>query len=162
MDIESVVLRKPGAEDGDPVHTLISQIPELDSNSCYCNLLQCSHFSDTSVLAEKDGEVVGFVSGYRHPKDPTVLFVWQVAVAEKARGMGLASQMLQAIIARHDAPEVTHIETTITADNSASWALFNRLASELDTALERSLLFDRTAHFNDKHESEFLARIGPL
>lgn len=162
MDISSVVLRKPGAKDGDPVHTLISHIPELDSNSSYCNLLQCSHFSDTSVIAESHGEVVGFISGYQQPKDPSVLFVWQVAVAPKARGIGLASKMLQALLARQTELKVTHVETTITADNRASWALFNRLAKDCATQLERSLLFDRIEHFNDKHDSEFLARIGPL
>ncbi|MDX2421319.1 MAG: diaminobutyrate acetyltransferase [Amphritea sp.] len=162
MDIASVTLRKPRAVDGDPVNTLISHIPELDSNSCYCNLLQCSHFSDTSVLAESDGEVVGFVSGYQQPKDPSVLFIWQVAIAPEARGMGLASKMLQTLVARKTAVSVTHIETTITADNRASWALFNRLADDCGAALERSLIFDRKDHFNDKHDSEFLARIGPL
>ncbi|WP_417221890.1 diaminobutyrate acetyltransferase [Amphritea sp.] len=162
MDIASVILRKPGAADGDSVNTLISHIPELDSNSCYCNLLQCSHFSDTSVLAESKGEVVGFVSGYQQPKDPSVLFIWQVAIAPKARGIGLASNMLQALLARKTSVSVTHLETTITADNSASWALFNRLADDCGAPLERSLMFDRSDHFNDKHDSEFLARIGPL
>lgn len=162
MDIASVILRKPEAADGDPVNSLISHIPELDSNSCYCNLLQCSHFSDTSVLAESEGEVVGFVSGYVQPKDPSVLFVWQVAIAPEARGMGLASKMLQSLLARQYVVPVTHLETTITADNSASWALFNRLADDCDAALERSLMFDCSHHFNDKHDSEFLARIGPL
>ena len=162
MDIVSVILRKPGAEDGYPVNKLISETPELDSNSCYCNLLQCSHFSDTSIIAEYDGDVVGFVSGYHKPQATSTLFIWQVAIASKARGQGLASKMLQVLIERKDNVLVSHIETTITAENSASWALFNRLAKDRDTTLERSLIFDRADHFNDKHDSEFLARIGPL
>ncbi|RTE66294.1 diaminobutyrate acetyltransferase [Amphritea opalescens] len=162
MDIASVVLRKPEAEDGFFVNKLISEIPELDSNSCYCNLLQCSHFSDTSVLAEIEGEVVGFISGYRKPNDSDVLFVWQVAVAQKARGMGLASKMLQQLLQRKVPSPVSHIETTITDDNEASWALFNRLARDANATLVRSLIFDRCDHFNEQHDSEFLARIGPF
>lgn len=162
MDIASVVLRKPGAEDGYPVHKLISEIPELDSNSSYCNLLQCSHFSETSVLAEQDAEIFGFISGYRKPETPSTLFIWQVAVASKARGKGLASKMLQVLFNREATHPISYIETTITAENSASWALFKRLAEDCGAPLKRSLIFDRTDHFNDKHDSEFLARIGPL
>jgi L-2,4-diaminobutyric acid acetyltransferase len=162
MDIASVILRKPSAEDGYPVNKLISETSELDSNSCYCNLLQCSHFSGTSIVAEYNGDVVGFISGYHQPQATSTLFIWQVAIASKARSQGLASKMLQALIERNDNALVSYIETTITAENSASWALFSRLARDLDTTLERSLIFDRADHFNDEHDSEFLARIGPL
>src|SRR5690554_486165 len=76
-----VCVRKPTAMDGMNVHRLIAQCPPLDPNSVYCNLLQCSHFADTAVLVEAQGEVVAFMSGYVKPTDAQVLFVWQVAVA---------------------------------------------------------------------------------
>ena len=150
------------AEDGQSVHQLITQTPELDSNSCYCNLLQCSHFSDTSIIAEKQGMILGFISGYLKPKNPKTLFIWQVAVSSDARGCGLGSQMLQQLLERKESASITHLETTITETNKASWALFNRLAEHFDAPLERSVMFDRITHFNDEHDSELLARIGPL
>jgi len=162
MDISSVTLRNPTAADGYAVNQLINNIPELDSNSCYCNLLQCSHFSDTSILAEYQGQVVGFISGYHKPQAPDTLFVWQVAVSPKARGCGLATQMLLQLLAAEANRSVSHVETTITEDNAPSWALFTRLASQCNALLERALIFDRSTHFNDQHDSELLVRIGPL
>src|SRR3546814_20772399 len=64
-------------------------LPILDTNSLYCNLLQCTHFAETCVLAERDGEISGWISGYRLVHDPEAMFVWQVAVHERARGRGL-------------------------------------------------------------------------
>ena len=162
MNISGVTLRKPTDIDGLSVHQLITQTPELDGNSCYCNLLQCSHFAETSILAEREGEVQGFISGYLKPSHPETLFIWQVAVGRNARGMGLGSQMLQELLGRKELASVTHLETTITEDNAASWALFTRLAKHLNASLERSPMFDRMTHFNDEHDSELLVRIGSL
>jgi len=70
--------------------------------------------------------------------------------------------MLQQLLGREESASITHLETTITETNKASWALFNRLAEHFGAPLERSVMFDRITHFNDEHDSELLARIGPL
>ncbi|WP_297812105.1 diaminobutyrate acetyltransferase [uncultured Methylophaga sp.] len=155
-------LRAPAAEDGAAVYELIAQCPPLDTNSMYCNLLQCTHFSATSVAAELNDEIVGFISGYIQPDQPDTLFIWQVAVGEKARGQGLAGRMLRDILARTACDEVKFIETTITPDNRASWALFESLAKKLDAELNHSVMFDRQQHFAGQHETEMLVRIGPI
>ena len=36
---------------------LISACPPLDTNSAYANLLQCTHFADTCVIAEREGRI---------------------------------------------------------------------------------------------------------
>src|SRR5690606_15070663 len=56
------------ATDGSDVYKLISCCQPLDTNSMYCNLMQCSHFAQTVVAAEMNGELVGFISGYRLPQ----------------------------------------------------------------------------------------------
>lgn len=141
------------------VHELIQQCPPLDTNSLYCNLLQCSHFAQTSVVAEIDGEVAGFISGYTVPGQEDTLFVWQVAVGEKARGHGTATKMLKELLARKP---FTYLDTTITETNSASWALFEGLARKLDCGVTKSTMFDRKDHFQDSHDTEMLVRIGPF
>ena len=159
-------LRPPSANDGASVFRLINQCPPLDTNSMYCNLLQCTHFSDTSVAAtEADSsseELLGFISGYLIPERNNTLFIWQVAVSEEARGMGLASNMLQHILDRPQCAHVKYLETTITESNKASWALFKSLSSKLHTSLEKSIMFDRDDHLGGDHDTEFLARLGPL
>ncbi|MEW5250092.1 diaminobutyrate acetyltransferase [Microbulbifer discodermiae] len=161
-NLEGILLRPPLLEDGSATFRLIDSCPPLDMNSRYCNLLQCSHFADTSVVAEANGEQVGFISGYMLPNRLDTLFIWQVAVAKQARGDGLASRMLMDIIRRTQCESVRFIETTITEDNHASWALFRGIAQSLSTQLHYSRWIDRQKHLDNQHESELLVRIGPI
>lgn len=87
-------LRLPTRADGASIHQLVKNCPPLDENSSYCNFLQSAHFRDTCIVAEYRGEVVGFISAYLKPQSANELFIWQVAVHPKARGMGLAFYML--------------------------------------------------------------------
>ena len=159
LDIELV---EPNAELGASVHQLIENCPPLDTNSMYCNLLQASHFAETSVAAILDGEVAGFISGYRLPQQPDTLFVWQVAVGEQARGQGLATKMIKSILARPSNQDIKRIETTITPDNKASWALFEGLARKLDTQIDSEVYFDKDKHFAGQHKTEMLVKVGPF
>jgi L-2,4-diaminobutyric acid acetyltransferase len=144
------------------VFRLIQRCPPLDNNSSYCNLLQCSHFASTSVVASLNGKLTGFISGYIHPERPNTLFIWQVAVDENARGFGLASKMLMHILNRSSCNSIHYLETTITQDNLPSWGLFKRLAKRLDAELLPSPWLDKKAHFDEQHDSESLVRIGPF
>jgi len=132
----------------------------------YCNLLQCTHFADTSVTAvqpDSSGEeLLGFISGYIIPERKNTLFIWQVAVSDASRGRGLARDMLQHILERSQCSDVSYLETTITESNQASWALFESLSKRLQTRLERSVMFDRDDHFAGDHATEYLARLGPF
>lgn len=159
---DDIEFRTPVAADGPAVTALIAACPPLDRNSRYCNLLQCEHFADHCIIAEKSGRLVGWVSGYRPPSDPDAFFVWQVAVAVEGRGRGLARRMITALMARPAQQSATHMITTVTGDNEASWALFCGLARDWGVALERNALFEREPHFAGAHDTEYLARIGPI
>jgi L-2,4-diaminobutyric acid acetyltransferase len=152
----------PTAADGSALNSLISNCPPLDGNSVYCNLLQCTHFADTSVAADAQGKLAGFISGYLVPSQPNTLFVWQVAIDPAFRGQGLATRMLNEILARPACAQIQYLETTITASNRASWSLFEGLARKLHAELDSMPHFDKSIHFNGKHESESLVRIGPI
>jgi len=155
-------LQIPELTDGHSVHRLIERCPPLDTNSAYCNLLQCGHFAQTSVIAKSDSAVVGFISGYLLPDKPDTLFVWQVAIDATARGEGLATKMLDRLLTRPTLSHVKFLETTITDDNQASWALFTRFAQRKNVELCKSEYLDKTTHFSDEHDSESLVRLGPF
>lgn len=154
------------AADGPAITRLIAACAPLDVNSAYCNLLQCTHFAETCIVVERNGEIngeiLGWTSGYRPPTEPTGFFVWQVATARAARGQHLARRMINALLARPAAEGVTHLITTITDGNAPSWALFNSLSRAWGAPLTRSAMFERDAHFAGAHDTEWLARIGPL
>lgn len=113
-------------------------------------------------MAERDGAVVGWVSGYRPPVAPENFFVWQVAVSPAARGQCLAGHMIDALLARPQQAGVTHLTTTITDDNRASWGLFEGLARRWGALIDRRVRFARDTHFAGAHATEWQARIGPL
>lgn len=159
---KNIKLRPPVREDGMSVFRLIERCPPLDPNSSYCNFLQCSHFSETSVAAISEDELVGFISGYSEPAKPDTLFVWQVAVDERGRGAGLASRMLQDILSRPGNEGFRYLETTITQSNQASWTLFRSLAKKLSAEIQSSTWLDKQTHFDGQHDSEELVRIGPF
>ncbi|MCA6063533.1 diaminobutyrate acetyltransferase [Thalassolituus marinus] len=160
-DQSNILFREPKDTDGSAVFELINRCKPLDVNSMYCNLLQCSHFAQTSIAAERSGEIIGFISGYRLPQQPDTLFVWQVAVDASARGMGLASRMLTTLLQRLGG-DIRHLHTSITASNEASWNTFRRLAETLNAPLNSSMMFDRERHFGGAHDSESLVHIGPF
>ncbi|MDF2373332.1 MAG: diaminobutyrate acetyltransferase [Rhizobiaceae bacterium] len=155
-----LALRSPNAEDGADIWQLIRSCGPLDDNSMYCNLLQCDHFAETCVVAEIDSNIVGWISAYILPSDPETLFVWQVAVAEKARGMGVAKKMLLDLVSRQCCDDVTRLKTTITKKNDASWALFRAFADRMDAPLEHDAHFIRDDHFGGNHDTEYMVTVG--
>lgn len=160
QNAKALTMRVPEREDGSDIWELVRKAGPLDENSMYCNILQCDHFADTCIVAEFDGEIVGWVSGYVLPSEPDTFFVWQVAVDAKARGMGVAKKMLTALLERDCCKDVTKLKTTITKDNEASWALFNAFADKMDAPLEYDAHYTREEHFDGKHDTEYLVTIG--
>lgn len=157
---DALSFRLPCAEDGPAISALIRDCPPLDTNSAYCTLLLCTHFADTCVVAQRQGALAGWVSAYRAPTVPGQLFVWQVAVHPSARGTGLGSRILDALLAGPGAIGAATLLTTITEANVASWALFGAFARRHGGALIRRPLFDRDAHFAGKHDTEHLVSIA--
>jgi L-2,4-diaminobutyric acid acetyltransferase len=158
----AIELRRPGAADGAALHALVTDCPPLDPNSRYCNLLQCTHFADTCVVAERGGALVGFITGYLPPRRTDTLFIWQVAVHSQARGAGLGKRMLSHLLARPACADVRYLDTTVTADNHTSEAMFRSLARDLGARVRRHRWFDRERHFAGAHDAEYLLRIGPF
>ena len=152
-------LRKPAAEDGPAIWDLVRACKPLDENSIYCNLLQCDHFADTCVVAELDGEIVGWISGYLTPNADDTLFVWQVAVSERARGLGLGVLMLQSLLNRDACDDVQRLQTTITADNAASWGMFRKFARIQGGTLDSEPHFLQSQHFEDRQKTENMVTI---
>jgi diaminobutyrate acetyltransferase len=152
-------LRVPQAEDGAAIWDLVQSCKPLDENSMYCNMIQCDHFAETCVVAELNGDVVGWISAYVLPNDPQTLFVWQVAVSEAARGSGLGALMLQTISNREVCDDVMRIQTTITADNEASWALFRKFGKTQGSKLDAEAYYTQEVHFQDQHKTEHLVTI---
>lgn len=161
---ERVEIRKPTVSDGSALWELAAGTGVLDVNTPYAYLLWARDFADTSVIALVDEQPAGFISGYRRPRDPDTLFIWQVAVDSAYRGRRLASRMLSEVVAHSGA---SRLETTITADNAASIALFSGLARDHGTEIVRADLFTEdlfppSSATGEEHAAEDLYTVAPL
>ena len=160
IDRTGVVLRRPTTADAPGMLSLVRECPPLEANPLYCYLLLTHHFAATCRVAVDAVGVCALVTGYQPPAEPGTLFVWQVAVAQRVRGQGLAGRLLRDV--RGDA---NVIETTIPPCNTASDALFRGLARDLGAELSLWPLFPRgifACAGDCRHQEEILYRIGPV
>ena len=157
--LDGLTFRTPVLADGTRMWEIARDSQVLDLNSSYAYVLWCRDFSATSVVALDGQRVVGFVSGYRRPADPQVVFVWQVAVDADQRGRGVAGRMLDGLLDRLEPHGVQRLETTISPDNSASKAMFTALARRRGTDITRQDLFAPSL-FPGSHEAEELYTVG--
>jgi len=72
------------------------------------------------------------------------------------------SRYLAEIVGRPQCQNIRYVQTTITEDNEASWAMFESFAKIVGAPTQREELFDREKHFNGQHASEILLTIGPF
>ncbi|MEY8881857.1 diaminobutyrate acetyltransferase [Donghicola sp. XS_ASV15] len=152
------ILRKPDATDGKLIWELVRSCRPLDENSIYANIIQADHFRDTCVLAELNGDVVGWISGHMIPNSDA-FFVWQVAVSPKARGLGLGKKMLRELLSRDATAEARELKTTITQSNEASWGLFRSFARDVGGDLTDQPHFTEDEHFHGECATEHMVTI---
>ncbi|SHG91279.1 diaminobutyrate acetyltransferase [Pollutimonas bauzanensis] len=155
-------MRAPGKTDAAGIHRLVADCPPLDLNSVYTYLLLSEHFAGTCVLAGSGDALEGFVSGYVLAQRPDVLFVWQVAVHERARGKGLGLRMLRHLLRRPGLAAVQYVETTVSPGNLASRGMFAGLARGLAAGMREEPFFEPGLFGQASHDDEPLLRIGPF
>jgi diaminobutyrate-2-oxoglutarate transaminase len=156
-------IRRPTIDDGAQAWRIARDSGSLDLNSSYAYLLYFRDFAETCRIAVVDGVVAGFLLGNRPPSRRQNLFVWQIAVDEQFRGLGIATLMLDDLAA--DAtltPSIAMVETTITDDNIASQRLFRAFAARRGNSPVQVTSLLETSHFPDGHDAEPLYEIGPL
>ncbi len=127
----------------------------LDLNSPYAYVMWAEYHSSTSLVAESEGELIGFVIGFRVPGAPDTVFVWQIAVDERARGTGIGGQLLDELVRRTGARA---IEATVTPRNHASAAMFRGLGTRHGSDVEESVAYEEHL-FPEGHEAEVRFRI---
>ena len=163
----TAILRQPTIDDAAALWRLVVDSGVLDRNSAYLYLLLCRDFAETCLVAERAGKLIGFVSAYRLPNDPAVLFVWQVGVDVSARRQGLALNMLRSLVRRFaqhtdSGISIRFIEATVSPSNVPSRQLFESLARCVGAPLEDTDGFIESLFPSGDHEAEPRIRIGPI
>ena len=162
MTETDLVLRTPTAEDAVAVYDLVRRCGALEPNTAYAYLLLCTDFAGTCIVAELQGRVIGCVLGYRPPDRPDTVFVWQVGVDVEARGQGLASRLVNALVDTDACSGVRWLEATVAPSNAASMRLFRGVARRRNVECYEEPRFEPHHFPESAHEAEHRLRIGPF
>jgi L-2,4-diaminobutyric acid acetyltransferase len=160
-DSGRVVFRTPVPADGLAVWRLVENTPGLDSNSPYYYTLWFKDFAESSLVATVDGEVVGFITGYRRPDAPDTYFVWQTAVSPRHGIPFLGVKLFQAAADRQVGTGARFVEASVSAENKAIVMVLKQYSKKYSASIQTEVLFP-SSMFPDDHHDEVLYRIGPL
>lgn len=156
------IFRRPKPKDGRKMWNIARDSKTLDLNSLYHYLIMSSHFSKTSLIAEYDKKVVGFVTGYTPPGMHDTLFIWQVAVADGYQGKGLGLKLLLNAFDSENS-SYRRLLATVTPSNTASINLFTAASRELKAPCKfEDVVFGKEEFGETGHEPEILFNIGPV
>ena len=156
-----IIFRHPDKNDAKEIYKLIKNSKPLDLNSQYLYLLQTTYFSNTSLVAQMENKIVGFVSGFIDPNDKNIFFVWQIAVDNSYRGCGIGFNMLKKLFDSNKVRGAECIHVTISPSNINSKKLFEKFANELKFKKEISI-FAKKDDFEEAHEDELLYELKPI
>jgi L-2,4-diaminobutyric acid acetyltransferase len=157
---DQIFFRPPTSSDARAMRFLAKDSQVLSVNSTYYYALMSRHFRETCLVAESQGTICGYVTGYAPPEQPDTLFVWQVGVARLCQGQGLGRKMLSTLI---NSRKPKFLEATIAPDNQASINLFRSLARHCGV----DNLFADTPYFTEEElaageKAEHLMQVGPF
>jgi L-2,4-diaminobutyric acid acetyltransferase len=156
------IIRRPEVDDGGGIWRVVKESGVLDLNSSYLYLLLTKDFADTCVIAEIDGKIVGFVTGYRPPTRHEVIFLWQIGILPSMQRRGLGKRLVISFLHSPGAQGAALLETTVAPSNTVSRALFLAIARQLGVECRISPCFSASQFPEPGHEDEELYRIGPL
>jgi len=157
-----VRVRRPRPSDGNAVWQLVRQAQSSELGGRHVLRALVQHFADTSLVAEVEGKLVGFVGGYRPPTNLSSMSIWQIDVETSLHRQGLGTALLHALIQCPGCAGVEYLEATVGSSNLAAKRLFEGFAGDLNATCE--LIADSSPRLLESiaHEREDLFRIGPI
>ncbi|WP_150238775.1 diaminobutyrate acetyltransferase [Nocardiopsis quinghaiensis] len=158
---DRVVFRRPEPSDAHAVREMVDASEELDNNSEYYYMIWFRDFARTSMVADLDGEVIGFLSGYRRPDRPDTYFVWQEAVTPRHGIPFLGVKLFDHAVEQELLAGARYVEATVSEANTPIVMVLKRFAKRWGADIDRSVLFT-SADFGGGHHEETLYRIGPV
>ncbi len=90
------------------------------------------HFNATSLVAEHDGELAGFLVGFHSPSVPGDAYIHFVGVSPTARGSGLARRLYEAFFAAAAGDGCTRVRAITSPVNEGSIAFHRAMGFAVD------------------------------
>ena len=160
LDTGRLLYRNAQVEDGPQIWSLARKINresgglDLYALSNYERL--CRDLSETCSVAEIDGHVVGFATGFMMPDEKRGLFLWQTGLHPDYQGKGIGSKLETFLI---DTIKPNYLKFTVEASNGAA----NRTAQKKAEYMELPWNNPGAISSDDlggNHEAEVIYYVG--
>jgi predicted GNAT superfamily acetyltransferase len=90
------------------------------------------HFTDTSFAAERDGDLAGFLVGFRSQSRPAQAYIHFVGVAPRERGSGLGRQLYERFFTAVRARDCRLVRAVTSPVNSGSIRFHQQLGFDIE------------------------------
>jgi GNAT superfamily N-acetyltransferase len=86
-----------------------------------------THFAPWTYVAERNGQPIGFLSGFRSQTDPTTVYCHFLGIAPDARGQGIGEALYQRLFADALAAGCSEVHAVTSPLNRGSIAFHTRM-----------------------------------
>lgn len=124
---DALIIRQGTGEDYDRI------IPQLDdwwggrSMASMLPRLFFTHFAPWTYIAEREGHMIGFLSGLRSQSDPAIVYCHFIGVSPDARGQGVGERLYERLSADALAAGCREVHAVTSPLNRGSIAFHTRL-----------------------------------
>ncbi len=121
------------------------------------------HFAPWTFVAEKDGDVIGFLAGFRSQTDARQAYCHFIGVSPAARGLGVGAALYDRFFADAAAAGCTEVLSITSTSNSSSIAFHRHVGFELLPATAMANDIPYVANYDGPGEDRvrFVKRLGP-
>jgi phosphoribosylamine---glycine ligase len=122
-----VVIRHPEESEFIRVRDVIAECQPLIAHPIHFYKIILRYFNRTALVAELDGQLIGFTFCLESQNFPGRYFLWQIGVIPSCRYLGVGPMLVRTMEEEIGLRDGKEIEVTVEPDNPASLKLFEQL-----------------------------------
>ncbi len=115
---------------------IVSGEPYVLPHHDYVYWIMEEYFSSSNYIVTDSNRIIGFICALPS-LDKKCYFIWQIVVASDYRGKKIASLLVNRIIEEAKLKAFNRLELSIHGENEASQKLFERIAKENNSTLNK-------------------------
>lgn len=133
-----IQIEQVAVNDYPEIYRLSGKIEGIVQHPAHLYKIMAAHFGRTFFVARESdhgsSRILGFMMGFISQSIPGHLFVWQIAVSEKAHGTGIGSRLLgHTIEYARESEECKAVMATVETTNTGSQRLFEKMGFHIDS-----------------------------
>ena len=108
------------------VHRFVASCQGLERYAEHFYKIMLRYFGEGCYIAEQDGEIIGWILGFKTYNAPGTYFLWQIGIKPGLQGRGIGRSLLRYAEKEIESLGCSRIELTIDPENTPSQKLFEK------------------------------------